>query len=117
MTDFCIQVHPHRSADLVVARVRSVCEDLAVSNPRIRRFAVVDGTDGHYYVNLMFETNCPRELWHLLFEHLYESSEFGDQMKVSSMAMCEGDHGWDDYLLLHHFNPAQPRDRFPEDAV
>jgi hypothetical protein len=34
-------------------------------------------------------------------------------MRRSSMAMCEGAHGWGDYLLLHHFDPAVPIDPSP----
>ena len=30
-------------------------------------------------------------------------------MAAASMAKCEGPHGWDDYLLLHHFDPMVKR--------
>jgi hypothetical protein len=93
-------------------RVRAACEEMAADQTLIRRFAVVDGTDEHYYVNLMFASDDLRALWKALRECLYQGEEFGEPMRASSMAMCEGEHGWDDYLLLHHFDPAVPRDTF-----
>jgi hypothetical protein len=43
----------------------------------------------------------------------YRSSEFGGALAESSMAMCEGQRGWEDYLLLHHYDPAVQLDRLP----
>lgn len=103
-----------RCDDLDVPGVRSVCEDLAAEKILIQRFAFVDGTDGHYYIDLMFETDRPKELWDLLLQRLYQSAEFGGSMRKSSMAMCQGQHGWDDYLLLHHYDSTIQRDTFPE---
>jgi hypothetical protein len=49
----------------------------------------------------------------LLQQRLYRSSEFGGALAESSMAMCEGQRGWEDYLLLHHYDPAVQLDRLP----
>jgi hypothetical protein len=105
MADLCIQVHPHRSPDLNLAAVRVICERIAGDDTLVQNFAVVDGTDGHDYVNLMFGTDQLEALWNLLQRHLYEHEEVGVAMQMSSMAMCEGTNGWDDYLLLRHFDP------------
>lgn len=111
MTDFCIQVHPDRSLELDLDRVRSLCEGLASSNRLIRRFTFAEGTDRGRYANLMFDTTDPEALWKLLQQSLYRSSEFGGALAKSSMVMCEGSHGWDDYLLLHHYDPTVRCDR------
>jgi hypothetical protein len=113
MTDFCIQIHPHRSSELDLDGVRARCEGLANNSQLIRRFAFVDGTDRHDYANLIFETSDVGELWTLLQQRLYCSSEFGGALAESSMAMCEGQRGWEDYLLLHHYDPAVQLDRLP----
>lgn len=112
MADLCIQIHPHRSSGLDLDRVRAACEEMAADQTLIRRFAVVEGTDAHDYVNLMFASDDLGALWKALQERLYQGEDFGESMRASSMAMCEGEHGWDDYLLLHHFDPAVPRDTF-----
>ena len=113
MTDLCIQIQPGRAPGLDVDGLCSLCEALAHDTALIRRFAVVRGNPGEDYINLMFASDRPRELWSVLQRQLYGSPAFGGPMQASSMAMCEGERGWDDYLLLQHFNPKVPRDAFP----
>jgi hypothetical protein len=112
MTHFYIQIHPHRSPQLDLAGVRSECESLAAEKAWVRRFSWEEGYDNHAYINLMFETDYPKLLWKLLYEQLYQARSFGQLIQASSIAMCEGRHGWDDYLLLHHFDPEQRCDDF-----
>ena len=35
-------------------------------------------------------------------------------LAAAAIIVCEGEHGWDDYLLLHHFDPAEPLDTMRE---
>ena len=35
----------------------------------------------------------------------YEDVQVGTLLKAASMAMCEGESGWDNFRLLHHFDP------------
>jgi hypothetical protein len=111
--DLCIQIHPHRSPDLNIVAVRSICEGIAEDKGLVRAFSLVDGTDGHYYVNLMFNSDRLEVLWDLLQRRLYQTDGLGPAMRRSSMAMCEGEHGWDDYLLLCHFDPNVECTSFP----
>lgn len=117
MSDFCIQIHPDRAIDLDLARVRALCEVLAADTDLIKRFAFRDRpADGaeQRHVNLIFDTDRPADLWKLLTERLYESDGLGRRMQMSSMAMCEGEHGWRDYLLLYHYDPRERLNRFDE---
>jgi hypothetical protein len=104
MPDLCIQIHPHRSPDLDVSAVRSICEEVVRDITLVHGFSVAEGNDGHAYVNLMFSTDRIDFLWGLLQHRLYRSGEFGFAMQRASIATCEGKHGWDDYLLLRHFD-------------
>jgi hypothetical protein len=52
---------------------------------------------------------------YLLQRQLYQSHTFGEAMQHCSMAICEGRHGWDNYLLLAHYHATVRCDRFPED--
>ncbi|WP_072389962.1 hypothetical protein [Hyphomicrobium sp. CS1GBMeth3] len=114
MTDFCIQIHPDLSPDLDLAQVRSACESLASDRDLIKRFAFLDrpaeGEEPHH-INLIFDTDRPAHLWRLLQDRLYECDRVGRPMQVSSMAMCEGEHGWRDYLLLYHYDPRESLNR------
>jgi len=110
MARLVIQVHPHRSPQLDMASLRSHCECVATDKTLVGLFCWQNGFDQHTYVNLTFETDYPSALWKLLHQQLYQASAFGNLMQNASIATCEGQRGWDDYLLLHHFNPDIKRD-------
>lgn len=118
MTDFCIQIHPDRSKHLDLARVCKICETLARDDKLlIKRFAFADrpaDDDDVRHVNLIFDTDSPETLWRLLKSWLYDSDTLGRPMQMSSMAMCEGEHGWRDYLLLYHYDPHETLCRFDD---
>jgi hypothetical protein len=106
MTDFRIQIHPHRCPQLVFADLRSACERVANDKTLVDRFSWNEGFDGHSYVDLTFATERAEELWNVLRQQFYDKAEFAKSMQAGSIATCEGRRGWDDYLLLHHFDPA-----------
>lgn len=116
MTQFRIQVHPHRSPQIELASLLSQCEHLAADRALVRRFSWEEGFDEHAYVNLMFETDRPKQLWMLLYAQLYQASTFGCSMQACSIAVCEGRHSWDDYLLLHHYGAGQKCDEVSDES-
>lgn len=71
------------------------------------------GFDRVPYVNFMFTTSEPARLWAALWEALFDDPLLGPDLARCAMTMCEGPNGWDDYLLLSHFDPDQSLDRFP----
>jgi hypothetical protein len=105
MKDLCIQIQPRRATGLVVADVIHRCETLRNQGEEISRFAVTEGDDEGPYVNLMFATDSISSLWELLKRELYADTVFGSHLLTCSMAMSEGNNGWDDYLQLFHFDP------------
>jgi len=50
-------------------------------------------------LDLTFSTDNPVDLWEWL-EAFLKHMELGK----ATIVVCQGDHGWDDYLLLHHFD-------------
>lgn len=110
MTDFCIQIHTDRAPDLDLAAVRQACEVLARDKMLVKCFAVIDKGCGDH-VNLMFATEHPRCFWDVLSRALFQCGSYADGLKNASIVMCEGTRGWDDYRLLHHFDPTQPLDK------
>jgi hypothetical protein len=107
--ELCIQVHPDRVTGLNMNAVRLRCEALA-SNPLVHRFAQSEGVDSGRYVNIMFETADITALWSLVWREIYSDVAVGLPMRLASIATCQGKQGWDDYLLLHHYDPAQKLD-------
>ena len=115
MTRLGIRIHPHRSPQLDLSSLRAECERLAADEALVRQFSWSEGFDEHAYLNLTFETDRPGQLWGLLHQQLYQASRFGSFMQVASMAVCEGQHGWDDYLLLHHYDAELKRDEVSDE--
>ncbi len=105
MTAFCIQVRPDRAPALDMDRVRSLCR-LVMSRRALAKYhSIVDGTEKGQNLSLIFETEEPEEFWALLQTVFYEDIKVGTDMVQASLALCEGKHGWDDCLVLHHFDP------------
>jgi hypothetical protein len=112
MTTFCIQIQPHRAPDLDLAKIKEFGEAIASDKELVLRFEIVEGVDGVSYTNLMFETAEAPSLWRKLHSELYSGEEICDDMLRASIAMCEGKDGWNDYLLLYHFNEGEKLDKF-----
>jgi hypothetical protein len=106
----CIQVHLGRAPALDVARLAEVCEGVARRTSGIRGINISEGEEDGAFVNILFAAMDPLASWPALKEALLESAEFGEALKVSCMCVCTGDDGWDDYLLLYHFDPTIPLD-------
>jgi len=101
----CIQVHPARAPELNVSRLSEECEVIAKQTEGIRGIGITEGEDQGPYLNIVFAAENPIDAWHKVKAVLLESTEFGTSLKASCMCMCTGKNGWDDYLLLYHFDP------------
>ena len=102
-----IQVQPARAPLLDMEAVEAACRAI-VATPFVAEHYFNEGHDGGHYFNFQFKTDRLPALWREIQLRLYGDSGVGPGMTKASMAMCEGEHGWDDYLLLYHFDPAVP---------
>ncbi|MCK1637946.1 hypothetical protein IVA95_10120 [Bradyrhizobium sp. 157] len=114
MTKFQIQIHPHRSPGLDTVLLLSQFEALSNERDWIQKPFVKHGFDEHAFINVMFETDYPKLFWKLLREKLDQADDFGLSMRATSIIICEGKSGWDDYLMLHHYDPGISREHLPE---
>jgi hypothetical protein len=106
----CLQVHPDRVPGLNVPSLKEAADLLARSAPGVRGVGFSEGEDNGAYLNIVFATKDPLHSWKTIREDLMESAAFGSQLKAASMAMCTGAEGWNDYLLLYHYDPSVPLD-------
>ena len=67
---------------------------------------ISEGDDGGKYINLTIGSDDLKESWSVIRTSLLQIPE----VEESSIIVCEGDDGWDDYLLLHHFDLSQELD-------
>lgn len=112
MSALCIQVQPNKVPDIDMERVRALGEAVSSDKTLVSRFAIVEGEDKDPYSNLMFETQELQKLWRLLQDVMYRDKKVGLALSQASMAMCEGNDGWNDYLLLYHFDPSVQLNNF-----
>jgi len=94
-----VQIQPSRSPDLDIEEV--VNRLLALAPATVSR-----GDDAGRYVNVDFNPAEARGLWSAV-----EGQILTDQgLAGFSIVCCTGENGWDDYLLLHHYDPSEPLD-------
>ena len=58
------------------------------------------------YIDVAFRADDPAKLWASVRQELFASVGLAE----SAIVVCEGQQGWDDYLLLHHYDSAVPLD-------
>ncbi|MCB6182413.1 hypothetical protein LIN78_02445 [Leeia sp. TBRC 13508] len=106
MTIFCIQIQPDLAPTLAIDALKTYVEDAAKQLPFVSRSGAIDGdkTEDGPYLNLMFETDQPSELWDWIVESVLEDETFGDSVSQCAMVICTETEDWDEYLLLYHFD-------------
>jgi hypothetical protein len=70
---------------------------------------VVVGEDDGRYENFMFQAASPKDAASKA-QTVLDSPEIGRAARASCIVTCEGENGWDDYLLLHHYDPTEKPD-------
>ena len=89
-----IQIQPDLSPTVNCEEVTSFLNSEGY-NPEI-----VEGNDSGEFINLNIKTNNIKELWVKIKKYLLEHNEVAN----SAIVTCEGSQGWENYLLLHHFD-------------
>jgi len=97
---FYIQFQPDLVGDLDLAEW-----DAALSSELVD-FSVSSGDEKGVYINYDFVSENPKESWSWIEGLLVKNPSFRD----SSIVCCEGSQGWDNYLLLSHFDKNEPLD-------
>lgn len=103
-----VQVLPDLSPDLDLGGVLalfSTAAELAEAE-----LDVTSGDDDGPFINYHFRAADPVRLWEVLQTQVYLDRTVGPRLAVASIAVCEGAHGWDDYLILHHLDRSVPLD-------
>jgi len=110
MRSLTIQVQPDLMPRMEIASIQEHFQALVGNSDLVNHFEFVSGDDDGPYLNFMYDTMDPAALWQQIQVTIYENEEIGQAMKESSMAMCSSEEGWDDYLLLFHFDPTVQTD-------
>lgn len=66
----------------------------------------VDFCIAENYCNVVLESKSPVKFWKRFTTFVAENSNEFDWLKKRWIVVLQGENGWDDYLLLAHFNLA-----------
>ncbi len=106
-----VQIQPDRDPGLdlraALALLSSAAEMAAAE------LEVTEGEDAGPYVNYFYRAADLGQLWETLRNHVFGEPGVGDRIAAASIVTCEGQEGWDDFLLLHHFDRRHALDDLP----
>ena len=108
-----IQIQPGLVESLDVVGLRRALQTLATNNPIVTDHRFGNGNDNGEYYNFDFDTPRPAELWDQIRKTVFADAAFSDAFTQGSMAICTGQNGWDDYLLIHHWDASEDLDEVP----
>jgi hypothetical protein len=74
------------------------------------RLPISEGHDKGRYINIDYSTDDLPGLWSLIRREVLAASTVGSMLKKAAIIVCQGEKGWEDYLLLHHFDEHEPLD-------
>lgn len=103
-----LQVHTDAIPAEALALLKAECESLAKKLSGGLGVRFEEGEDEGNYLNIVFGSYAPQELWPHIKAALYQSAVHGKVLQAKSMALRTGEDGWNDYVLLYHFDPNVP---------
>lgn len=97
-----VQVHPERAPTLDLDGVLEIFSNAAeMANAEL---SVSEGAEDGPYLDYDFLAGDLPRLWEVLQSQVFEHDELGPELAVAAIATCQGSRGWDNYLLLHHYD-------------
>ena len=108
MKCFIIQIDPSRDTSYnIEAFTRLVREQ--------GKFPEVEADyENNALTNLNFFTEQPMEFWQYLQANILQHPDCTAWLNQVAVVVCEGEHGWNDALLLAHYDDNETLDALPE---
>src|SRR5690349_15926796 len=112
MRMLCLQFQPKSAVGLSANVVTSLMARIASTVPEVRRISFERGADHRGYINYCFSTRgVPASVWRAVDTRGLKHPRIGKRLRRASIVTCTGSRGWDNYLLLHHFEGGVQLDR------
>ena len=106
-----VQVHPERAPRLDLDGVLEIFSNAAEMADA--ELTVSDGEEDGPYVDFDFLTADLPRLWEVLQSQVFADDVLGPQLALAAIATCQGSKGWDNFLLLHHYDRSLELDTLP----
>jgi hypothetical protein len=101
-----VQFQPKRAPSIKVAAVVALIARIAAKNASVRAFAYQKGNDRGPYINFQFDVHAMNlfHAWLSVRTGALGHRALEKSLRRSCIVTCEGTRGWENYLLLHHFD-------------
>jgi hypothetical protein len=111
--DLILQFHPQRARGLPLVLVLERLVEISAAIAEVKAVTIMRGRDRGPYVDVSFSRAAKHmpKLWSRLLKRALGGDPLGRRLRASSMVYCEGSRGWENYKLLHHFDPVQALDQ------
>ena len=106
-----VQVQPERAPTLDLDGVLEIFSNAAEMADA--ELTVSEGAEDGPYVDFDFLTGDLPRLWEVLQSQVFADDVLGPQLASAAIATCQGSRGWDNYLLLHHYDRSLTLDTLP----
>jgi len=70
------------------------------------------GEENGLYINIELQSSMVEQLWKKIKSVILLNSNGFSVLSKGIVVVCEGDHGWNDYLQLYHYNKLEKIDSF-----
>ncbi|TWU19186.1 hypothetical protein [Allorhodopirellula heiligendammensis] len=107
---FLIHVQPDQLLALDELDILNVAKRLELE--WVEECSATMGDDDGRYINIHIHSNSPAETWARIADLFLGTDFLSTEIRISSIVTVTGDAGWDDYLLLHHFDPSEELDQY-----
>jgi hypothetical protein len=84
---------------------------IAASESKVAEFSTEKSRDRTAWVNYLFTAGKADPIWKTLHSRVLHHRQWGNLLRKSSIVTVEGTRGWDNYLLLHHFDSTRILDK------
>jgi hypothetical protein len=101
MRTICLQLQIGRTSSVSQASVSALMLRVA-ERAATRVFTVQRGRN---YLNFLFESESPERTWQTIERVAFGHRRMGRRLRESTIVTVQGSRGWDNYRLLHHFDP------------
>jgi hypothetical protein len=106
MRTLCVQFQPRRSGRLNPDTVAGLMLRVALETG-VRSFSIERPHAGTSYLNFLFASGTPGRTWRAVQRIALSHRTLGRRLRRSTIVVCEGTRGWDNYRILHTFDPKQ----------
>jgi len=101
MRTLSVQFQPRRARTLRSRTVSELMVRIALET-NVRGFSIKRSRARDAYFNFLFESPTVAKTWRAVHSLALGHRTFGPAFRRSTIVVCQGSRGWDNYRLLHH---------------